>query len=224
MNEVPGSPAPVWTTIVGIVPDVRQRSAQQAEADAVVYQPYRSDPPRGAVLLLRTRSDPAAVTSAVRETVRTIEPDLPLFDIRTMDQLLAQQRWMFRIFGSMFAVFAGIALLLSALGLYAVTAYSVTQRTTEIGVRMALGAQPGQVLWLVLRQALVQLAIGVPIGVAGAYGVGRLLQSLLVRTSASDPITLLSIVLVIVGAAAAACLWPARRASRLDPMLALRFE
>src|SRR5207247_3323363 len=114
--------------------------------------------------------------------MRGLEPDLPLFDILTMDQRLAQQRWTFRVFGSMFAIFAAIALLLSAVGLYAVTAYSVTQRTAELGVRMALGAQPALVMWLVLRRALLQLAIGVPIGIAGAFGVGRLLQTVVAQT------------------------------------------
>lgn len=155
--------------------------------------------------------------------MRAIEPDLPLFGIQTLDRLLAQMRWPFRVFG-MFAIFALIALVLSAVGLYAVTAYSVTQRTTEIGVRMALGAQAKQVLWLVVRRGLVQLAIGLPIGIAGAFGVGRLLQTLLVQTSTRDPVTLGSIAGLMIAVAIAACFWPARRATRLDPVSALRYE
>jgi ABC-type antimicrobial peptide transport system permease subunit len=124
----------------------------------------------------------------------------------------------------MFAIFAVIALVLSAVGLYAVTAYSVSQRTQEIGVRMALGAQPAQVLWLVLRRALVQLAIGLPIGIAGAFAVGRLLQSVLAQTSGRDPMTIAAIALVMGTVSLAACLWPARRATRLDPVAALRNE
>ena len=107
--------------------------------------------------------------------MRAIDPDLPLFGILTMDQQLAQQRWPFRVFGTMFAIFALIALALSAVGLYAVTAYSVSQRTQEIGVRMALGAQAPQVWWLILRGVVVQLAIGLAIGIGGALGVGKLL-------------------------------------------------
>ena len=141
-----------------------------------------------------------------------------------MDQELVQQRWPFQVFGSMFATFALIALALSAVGLYAVTAYSVTQRTREIGLRVALGARPGQVQWLILRLALWQLAIGLLIGVAGALGVGQLLQSLLVQTSPTDPTTLVSIVALLMSVAVLACLWPARRAARLDPMVALRYD
>ena len=164
------------------------------------------------------------MTALVRDTMRVLEPDLPLFNIQTMDQVLAQQRWPFRVFGSMFAIFATIALVLSAIGLYAMTAYSVTQRTQEIGLRMALGAQSAQVLWLFLRLVLRQLAVGLPIGMAGALGVGRLLDSVLVRTSPADPVTLVSIVAVLVGTAVLACLWPAQRAAHLDPVAALRYE
>jgi putative ABC transport system permease protein len=156
--------------------------------------------------------------------MRAIEPDVPLFSIMTMDQLLALQRWSFRVFGSMFAIFAVIALVLSAVGLYAVTAYSVTQRTAEIGVRMALGAQPEHVLWLVFRRGLVQLAIGIPVGIAGAYGVGRLLRTVLFQTSAHDPVTIGAIALLMIVVSVNACFWPARRATRLDPVSALRYE
>ena len=194
------------------------------DLDPVVYLPYRADHQRFAMLIVRSSSDPSRITPLVREEMRAIEPDLPLFQIQTMDALLAQLRFSFRVFGSMFGIFAVIALVLSAVGLYAVTAYSVSQRTQEIGVRMALGAQPQQVLWLVMGRALLQLAIGLPIGVAGAFAVGQLMQSVLAQTSGRDPVTIAGIAVVMCVVSLAACFWPARRATRLDPVAALRNE
>jgi putative ABC transport system permease protein len=225
-EAAPGAPpqTAAVVTIVGITPTVRQRNFQEALPDPVVYVPLRSQPPPFAMLLLRAAGDPAALTPAVREEVRAIDPDLPLFGILTLDQMLAQGRWMFEVIGTMFGVFALIALALSAVGLYAVTAYSVSQRTQEIGVRMALGAQAPQVWWLVLRGALVQLAIGLPIGVAGAIGAGRLLQSVLVRSGSPDVATIASLVTLLITVSLCACFWPARRATQLDPVSALRYE
>jgi ABC-type antimicrobial peptide transport system permease subunit len=142
----------------------------------------------------------------------------------TMDDALAQNRWLLRVFTEMFMVFAVIALVVAAVGLYAVTAYAVTQHTREIGVRLALGAQPGPVIWLFLKRSLVQLAIGVIVGVAAAVALGRVLQSFLVQTSAHDPLTLVSIAVLLAVVAIAACLGPARRATRLDPLIALRHD
>ena len=220
----PTQSPPKAAFIIGIVPSIRQRNFQERETDPVVYLPSRTDPQRIATLILRVPGDPASATTTIRNEMRAIEPDLPLVGIQTMDESLAQQRWPLRVFGSMFAIFAAIALVLSALGLYAVTAYSVSQRTAEIGVRMALGAQSTQVMWLVLKRSLVQLAVGLPIGIAGAFGVGKLLQSLLVQTSARDPVTLIGIALMMVCVSLAACFWPARRATRLDPVTALRYD
>jgi predicted permease len=219
----PDTPPPAWVTIVGIAPTVRQRTQIGDDLpDPVAYIPLRAQSAAFAMLLVRAQGDPASLTSLLREEVRAIDADLPLFGILTMDQQLAQQRWAFRIFGSMFGIFAVIALALSSVGLYAVTAYSVAQRTQEIGVRMALGAQTGQVLWLILRRAVVQMAIGLAIGIAGAFGVGKLLASVLFQTGARDPVLLTTIVALLIGVSTAACIWPARRATRLDPVNALR--
>jgi putative ABC transport system permease protein len=215
---------PVSATIVGVVPGMRQRNFQDAQPDPVVYLPYRADPQRFMFLMLRTAGDPGLAAPLVREQVRAIEPDVPLFGVMTLDQLLAQQRWTFRVFGGMFTIFAFIALVLSAVGLYAVTAYSVAQRTAEIGVRMALGAQPGQIVWLILRGSLTQLAIALPIGIAGAFGVGRVLQSVVIKTGGRDVVLIGSIALLMIAASLSACLWPARRATRLDPVSALRHD
>ncbi len=219
-----GIPLSLTATIVGIAPNVRQRDFQLPDPDPVVYLPFRTDPRAFMTLLVRSQGDPNAMAPILREEVRAIDADLPLFGIMTMDRSLAQARWPFRIFGSMFALFAFIALALSAIGLYAVTAYSVTQRTQEVGVRMALGAQSSQVTWLFLRRSFVQLAIGLTLGVAGAYGVGRLFQStqLLVQTTAGDPLIIGGIAVLLAVVAVAASVWPARRATRLDPLIALR--
>jgi putative ABC transport system permease protein len=219
-----GIPTALTATIVGISPNVRQRNFQLPEPDPVAYLPFRTDPRAFMTLLVRSQGDPNAMSPIVREEVRAIDADLPLFGIRTMDAELAQARWPFRIFGTMFAIFAFIALALSAVGLYAVTAYSVTQRTQEIGVRMALGAQSNQVAWLFLRRSFIHLAIGLTLGIAGAFGVGQLFAStqLLIQTSPRDPITIGGIAALLTVVALAASVWPARRATRLDPLNALR--
>ena len=225
-EEFPTGPQTDWLTVVGVAPNVRQGDVTKVEFEPIAYVPHSESPGmgRGATLLVRTRSDPAKATAVLRSEVRGIDADMPLFNIRTLDDVLAQVRWLYRVFGAMFSAFALIALVLSAVGLYAVTAYSVTQRTQEIGVRMALGAEPRSVRWLILRRALTQLVIGATLGVAGAFGVGRLLRSMLVQIPAADPVTLVAIVALLLAVAVAACLWPSRRAMRLDPVTALRYE
>ncbi|MQA89281.1 MAG: FtsX-like permease family protein [Gemmatimonas sp.] len=213
-----------WLTIVGIAPNVRQAAIEEREPDPVAYQPLRANPARSMGVLVRTRADRAAATAAVREALRGGDPDLPVFNIMTMDERLAQQRWPFRTFGLLFSIFAVIALVLSGVGLYSVTAYSVAQRTQEFGIRMSLGAKPRDISWLALRRGLIHLAIGLPIGLLGAFGVGQLLQGLLAQISPTDPITLISIVLLLGTIAVVACLRPAQRAARLDPMVAFRTE
>jgi predicted permease len=215
---------PRWARIVGVVQPVRQRNFQEAEPDPVVYMPYQLDLQQNATLLVRGRGSPGQITAIVREEMRAVEPDVPLVGIQTMDRSLAQLRWPFRVFGAMFAIFALIALILSAVGLYGVTAYTVTQRTGEIGVRMALGARSPQVLWLVFRRSITQLAVGVPLGVGGALGVGRLVQSLLFQTSGRDLFTIGLITMLMILVSMFACLRPAVRAMRLDPASALRHE
>ena len=219
-----GIPLSLTATIVGVVPNLRQRDFQLPDPDPIAYLPFRMDPRGFMNLIVRSAGDPNQMTPIIREELHAIDADLPLFNIRTMDVRLAQQRWPFRVFGTMFLIFALIALVLSAVGLYAVTAYAVSQRTQEIGVRMALGAQGNEVAWLFLRRSVIQLAIGLTLGIAGAFGVGTLFQQtqLLVQNRASDPITIGGIALLLAVVASIACFVPAKRATKLDPLIALR--
>jgi predicted permease len=213
-----------WVTIVGVSPTVRQHYAQ--EIDPVVYIPYRQNPGAYVVLLARAPEgvDAAAVTPPLREAIGALDGDLPTFDMMSLASLLAGSQFANRAFATVFGAFAVLALVLSAMGLYAVTAYAVTQRTQEIGVRVALGAQGAQVVWLFVRRALQPIGAGLVLGMAGAVAAGRLMRGMLIQTSASDPITLASIAILLIGVALAACVWPARRATRLDPVKALRFD
>jgi predicted permease len=219
-----GQPEPVWRTIVGIsrtVADLPEPGSTRPSG--AVYIPHRQEPPAGAGLIVRSRLDPAAVMNAVRREVQRVDPDQPVFTVQTIDQMMAQATWPYRIFGSLFAIFALIALVLSAVGLYAVMAYSVTQRTPEIGVRMALGADRRRVSWLVMRRGLAQLTIGLALGLAGAYALSRVLTELLVSgVTPQDPVTFAAITVLLSGVAIAACLIPAYRATRVDPLAALR--
>jgi predicted permease len=217
-------PTSLTATIVGVVPNVRQRDFASANTDPVAYFPYRADPRASMTLLAQTDGNPERLTALLREEVRGVDPDLPIFNVLTLDQSLAQQRWPFRVFGTMFAIFACIALLLSAVGLYAVTAYSVSQRTQEIGVRTALGAASWQVMSLFLRRALVQLGIGLTLGIGAALGVGKIFESteLLVQINGRDPLTIVSIAALLAAVGMVASVWPARRATALDPLVALR--
>jgi predicted permease len=212
-----------WLTVVGVSPTIRQGNPQNPEPDAVVYQPYRFQSPAIMNIIARSQVPPASLTSLMREAVQQVDSDLPVFNVQTMDEILTQNRWPYRVFGTMFALFALIALILSAVGIYAVTSYSVSQRTQEIGVRMALGAQPREVSWLILRRGLVQLAIGLAIGTTLAWFASAPLGAV-IAVPTRDPVTFAVIVTVLVVVTLAACLIPARRATRLDPLNALRTE
>jgi putative ABC transport system permease protein len=219
-----GEPPDIWRTIVGISGRIRHGSPRDASVNAVVYIPYRQESPAAASLLVRSQLPPGSVMDAVRRDVQAIDQDQPVFTIQTLDQMLAQDRWPFRVFGGLFAIFAVIALVLSSVGLYAVMAYSVTQRTQEIGVRMALGAEGRQMSWLILKRGLVQLAMGLTLGLAGALALSRVLRTVLVQITPTDPVTFVAITLLLTVVSIAACVLPARRATRVDPLAALRAE
>ena len=162
-----------WMTIVGVSPDIRHGDPRNRDMTDVAYVPLRQVGPGGASMLVRSRLDPAAMVAAVRREVQALDPDQPVGAVRTIDQMLVQASWPFRVFGTIFAILAFIALVMASVGLYSVIAYSVSSRTQEIGVRMALGASQGSVRWLVLRRGLWQIGFGLVIGLAGAWAVGK---------------------------------------------------
>jgi len=223
-NATPEAAAPTWWTIVGISPSIRHAETRQVETDPVVYLPHRQDAPPAAALIVRSLLPAGALADSLRRAVQEVDADQPVFTIQTLEQMMDEERWPFRLFGVTFGIFGVIALALSSVGLYAVMAYAVTQRTPEIGVRMALGAQAGQVRWMVLRLGLVQLGIGLALGIGGAFLLSRAVERALVGVTPSDPTTFLGITALLTAVAIAACLIPARRATRIDPLVALRAD
>jgi putative ABC transport system permease protein len=218
----PSANAGEWLTIVGVAQNVRQRPGADMGFDPVVYVPFTTDVEWSMNVLLRTDGDMAAAAAALRGHVSAIDSDLPLFDVRTIDDLLAFQNWGQRVFATMFGVFAALALLMAAVGLYAVTAYSVSQRTREFGVRMALGAPALHVAWLVARRSSLQVALGLLMGALGAVAVSRVTPAVVSASRAGEPAFLAAVVAFVIVVAALACLVPARRAVRVDPVVALR--
>jgi predicted permease len=215
-------PTSNWLTIVGVAPDVRQRSQEGGAADPVVYVPVGVNPLAGATLIARSSMNRENLVRLLREQMQAIDPDLPLFDIRTVDQQIAFNRWPQRVFGSLFAIFAVIALILGTIGLYGVTAYAASQRTREIGVRIALGATGFHIHRTVARTAIVQLTMGLVLGAAGGMAVSRILPSQLAGASANGPATLALVALVLVVTGLIACWIPAQRALKIDPAVTLR--
>lgn len=214
-----------WTTIVGVVGDVKT-SGIDAEIDPAMYAPITQDPSniRAMTLVLRTEVDPASFVPAVRREVNSIDPDLALADIRTMEQLMSGSLGRSRYRGVLLGIFAIVALTLAAVGIYGVIAYAVSQRTREIGIRIALGAQKRDIFRMVVGRGLILSLIGVIIGVAASLMLTRYLASLLYGVSSTDPTTIASVVLLLITVALLACSIPAQRATRVDPMNALRHE
>jgi predicted permease len=215
--------APVWRQVIGIVGDVRQDSVVEA-ARPEVYAPLLQAPVPYMALIVRTRTQPAALTAAVRQAVMAVDKDQPLFQVETMQQVVDDSVAGRRFQMSLLAVFATIALGLAAIGIYGLMSYTVNQRTHEIGIRMALGAKRGEILHLVVRHGMMLAIVGVVLGTVGALLLTRFLSSMLYGVGANDPTTLLSVATLLIGVAALASYIPARRATRVDPMVALRYE
>jgi putative ABC transport system permease protein len=178
----------------------------------------------GMTILVRTRNDPLAIASAARTELQQLDPELPLAGVATMDQLLADSLSRSRFTMLLLGIFSAVALVLAAVGIYGLIAYSVTQRTQELGIRIALGAQRRDVLRLVLAQGTRLTLLGVALGVFAALVLSRLLATLLFNVSATDPLTFAGVAALLAVVALLACFIPARRATRVDPIVALRYE
>lgn len=220
-----GGPERPWLMVAGVVGNVRHEGLDEPEK-MQVYVPEAQcpDPDSSMILAIRTAGLPKTMGAQAREAIWSVKPNVRITEVQPMDQVIgasiSQRRFPMLLLG----LFAAAALLLAAVGLYGVIAYAVTQRTMEIGVRMALGAQPGQVLRMVLSHGMCLAGIGVALGVAGSLALGRFIAGLLFQVEASDPLTLSLVALVLIVVALLACWIPARRAALLDPLSALRHE
>jgi putative ABC transport system permease protein len=213
-----------WATVVGVVGDVLQNIEDNDQRLEQVYIPHDQEPVQYMYFTARSNLEPATLISRMRNIVQGRNADLPLIDARTFREHVRFSMWTHRLFMSLFTTFAILALLIAGIGIYGVMSYSVTQRTQEIGIRMALGADQAAVVGMVTMQALKLTLLGVIVGLAGAFGVTRFMQGMLFNVSATDPptFTIVCVVLALSGVIAA---WlPASRASRVNPVVALRYE
>ncbi|HSE38534.1 MAG TPA: FtsX-like permease family protein, partial [Blastocatellia bacterium] len=211
----------VTCEIIGVTRDVKQFSLQSNAAPTMYLPSIEIGRP---TLVVRTTGDPLALTSAVRAAVQSVDKDQPVSNIASIAQIISNSVGEPRFRTLLLSVFAALALILAGVGIYGVMSYTVARRTHEIGIRMALGARPGDTIRLVVGEGLTLALIGVAVGLAGAFWLTRLLSSLLFGVSATDPLTFAVIAVLLTSVAAVACYIPARRAARVDPMIALRCE
>ncbi len=212
-----------WLTVIGVVADVRN-SGLDSTPIPQIYAPQFEIPSRSMTLVIRTDSEPMRVVSAVQHEVQALDKSRPLYGIASMDQVLSEIVATRRYNMLLLGIFAGLALLLAAVGIYGVISYSVTQRTYEIGIRLALGADPGNIFGLIVGHGLVLTTIGLVIGLGGAFALTRFLSGMLFGVRPNDLTTFVGVSLLLMAVAVLACYIPARRATKIDPMVALRYE
>jgi putative ABC transport system permease protein len=212
-----------WLEIVGVVGHVKNYGVDQ-ESRVEVYLPYEQSPLTTTTLIVRAENDPAALAAGVREAVKAVDPEIPVYAMRSLPDIVSERTAERRLAVVLISVFAAVALLLAAVGIYGVMSYAVAQRTQEIGIRMALGAERRDILRMVLRHGSLMAALGVAIGIAVALVLARLITSLLFQVSATDPPTFSVVPVALAAVALVACYIPARRATRVDPLVALRYQ
>ena len=220
-NDAQGQP--VWWEIVGVVSDVRTNELRE-EPTPEFYLSGLQDTFRNMFLVVRTSVEPTSIAASVRRATADVDKSAAVSDVRTMDRIVSETVTQPRFNLVLLGLFSGIALVLSAAGIYGVTAYSVTQRTHEFGIRMALGAQVGDVLRMIIKQGLLLILVGIGIGLLAAFALTRLLRTLLFGVSVTDPLTFVVISILLTLVALLACYIPARRATKVDPLVALRYE
>jgi putative ABC transport system permease protein len=226
----PVLPAQIWNNerltsfeVVGIVRNVKS-AGWNAESEPTYYLPATQAPFQAMTILVRTRNDPATLVSALRNAVQTIDPTQPVTNIRTLDQIVSDSIAQPRLNMLLMGLFGGLALILAAVGIYGLLSYAVTERTREIGTRMALGAQVPDVLRLVLKQGMTLALIGEVIGLVGAFALTRVIRGLLFGVAPTDAMTFIAVAAVLTSVALLACYFPARRAAKVDPLVALRHQ
>jgi putative ABC transport system permease protein len=212
-----------WLTIIGVVPSVKNRKLNE-DTKPYVYRPTTQWVNRNMSLVVRAVNDPASLIPVIRQQLANLDPELPLSDVSTVEQAMSRTLVAERLTNLLFTGFAAAALSLALLGIYGVMALNVGGRTNEFGIRMALGAQSGDVLRLVVGQGMKLTLVGVLIGLGAALALTRFLEGLLFGMSATDPLTFALISLLLATGALVACWIPARRATKVDPMIALRCE
>jgi putative ABC transport system permease protein len=215
---------PQWCTVVGVVGHVKHYGPDIEGREQAYFPLTQLSFARTMYLAVRTNLEPASVTSAIRQQVLAVDKNMPIYEVSTMDQLLANSVVQPRLNLTLLVAFAAIALVLAAVGIYGVMAYTVTQRTHEIGIRMAMGAQSEDVLKQVLREGATLAAIGLALGLAGSLAAARLIATLLFGVKPTDPLTFAAVAVILASVSLAACYIPARRATRVDPLVALRYE
>ncbi|HEX9699588.1 MAG TPA: ABC transporter permease [Acidobacteriota bacterium] len=213
--------AETWLTVVGVVPDLYMDGPTNERPEGF-YVPLSQADAQFLSIAVRTRGEPLAFAPSLRQEVLAVDPDLPLYWVRPMTDVIHEQTWFYWVFGTLFTIFGSVALLLASVGLYGVMSFAVRRRTAEVGIRMALGASSGDVLGLVIRQGLVQLGLGLALGLLMARGLASLLQAILYQVEPTDATTFTAIAGTLLAVGLLACLVPALRAARVDPMIALR--